>query len=107
MVAPSQERHFPPGAEPIQRDPRSLDHSRGGEFGVASTNSGSCWGQWDIGDYLSFLPDAARIWRLVALVRNYAGDELAWDVNLVLKREEVPPLSLDGRVPPGMDHVAG
>ena len=45
--------------------------------------------------------------RLVALVRNYAGDEWAWDVNLVLKREEVPPLSLDGQIPPGMDHVAG
>ena len=48
-------------------------------------------------DYKSFLPGGARIRRLVALVRNYAGDELAWDVNLVLKREEVPLLSLDGR----------
>jgi len=48
-------------------------------------------------DYLSLLPDAPRIARLVALVRNYAGDEWAWDVNLVLKREEVPKLSLDGQ----------
>ncbi len=48
-------------------------------------------------DYLSLLPDAARIGRLVALVRNYAGDEWAWDINLVLKREEVPKLSLDGQ----------
>lgn len=48
-------------------------------------------------DYLGLLPDADRIRRLVALVRNYAGDEWAWDVNLVLKREEVPRLSLDGQ----------
>jgi type VI secretion system protein ImpH len=47
-------------------------------------------------DYLGFLPDEARIRRLVALVRSYAGDEWAWDVNLVLKREEVPRMSLDG-----------
>jgi len=48
-------------------------------------------------DYLSLLPDAPRIGRLTALVRNYAGDEWAWDVNLVLKREEVPKLRLDGQ----------
>jgi type VI secretion system protein ImpH len=47
-------------------------------------------------DYLLFLPDEARIGRVVALVRSYAGDEWAWDVNLVLKREEVPLMSLDG-----------
>jgi type VI secretion system protein ImpH len=28
---------------------------------------------------------------LVAWVRNYIGDELLWDVNLVLRKEEVPP----------------
>jgi type VI secretion system protein ImpH len=38
-----------------------------------------------------------RIKRLVALVRNYIGDELAWDVNLVLDRNEVPALRLDGQ----------
>jgi predicted component of type VI protein secretion system len=54
-------------------------------------------GPMGYGDYLDFLPSAGRIRRLVALVRNYAGDEWAWDVNLVLKREEVPLLSLDGR----------
>lgn len=48
-------------------------------------------------DYLGFLPAGARIRRLVALVRNYAGDEWSWDVNLVLKHKEVPLMSLDGR----------
>jgi type VI secretion system protein ImpH len=48
-------------------------------------------------DYLNFLPVAARIRPLVALVRNYAGDEWSWDINPVLKREEVPKLCLDGK----------
>lgn len=47
--------------------------------------------------YESFLPGGNRIRHLATLVKNYSGDELAWDVMLVLKREEVPPLCLDGR----------
>ena len=43
-----------------------------------------------------FLPTGDRIGRLVPLVRNYSGDELAWDVCLVLHREEVPSARLDG-----------
>ena len=31
-----------------------------------------------------------------AIVRNYVGDELEWDVNLVLKSREVPALKLGG-----------
>lgn len=49
------------------------------------------------GDYQSFLPGGNRIRHLVVLVRNYAGDELAWDLNLILKKEEVPALRLDGQ----------
>jgi len=28
------------------------------------------------------------------VIRNYVGDELAWDVQLILRREEVPLLNL-------------
>jgi hypothetical protein len=31
---------------------------------------------------------------LVALVRGYVGDDLQWDVQLTLKRQETPPLGL-------------
>ena len=48
-------------------------------------------------DYLSFLPDRERVGQLVALVRNFMGDELEWDLLLILKREEVPAFCLDGR----------
>jgi len=41
-----------------------------------------------------FLPGSESLWRLIAWVRNYVGDELLWDFNPILKREEVPPLVL-------------
>lgn len=55
-----------------------------------------CLGPLSYADYESFLPAGDRIRRLVTLVRNYIGDELAWEVKLVLRREEVPPVRLDG-----------
>jgi len=45
-------------------------------------------------DYRRLLPGSESLRRLVALVRGYVGDELAWDVQVVLKRDEVPPLKL-------------
>lgn len=45
-------------------------------------------------DYQRFLPSGRSLERLVAAVRNYLGDELSWDVKLVLKRDEVPLLRL-------------
>jgi type VI secretion system protein ImpH len=41
-----------------------------------------------------FLPTGPFLARLLALVRNYLGDQLEWDVNLVLRRDEVPELRL-------------
>ena len=46
--------------------------------------------------YCRLLPGRDSLARLVTLVRGYAGDDLFWDVNVVLKKEEVPPLKLDG-----------
>jgi len=48
-------------------------------------------------DYQSFLPGGRRIRHLDALVRNYVGDELAWDLMLILKWQEAPPFCLDGQ----------
>jgi type VI secretion system protein ImpH len=47
-------------------------------------------------DYERFMPGGASMRRLVAWVRNYAGLSLDWDVRLVLKKEEQPPLRLGG-----------
>jgi type VI secretion system protein ImpH len=45
-------------------------------------------------EYLRLLPGGASFHRLIPVVRNYAGDALIWDVNLILKADEVPPLQL-------------
>lgn len=45
-------------------------------------------------DYQRLLPDGSSFHKLVPLVRNYAGDVLIWDVNLILRRDEVPDIRL-------------
>lgn len=45
-------------------------------------------------DYRRMLPGGASLVRLVAMIRNYLGDELEWDLNLILRREETPQIQL-------------
>ena len=40
------------------------------------------------------LPGGLSFHRLVPIVRNYIGDVMMWDVNLVLKATEVPKIIL-------------
>jgi len=58
------------------------------------------FGRMGLADYERMLPGGDSLERLVAWVRNYTGDELEWDVRLVLKAEEVPQIQLGtlGRV---------
>ncbi|MGR9106243.1 MAG: type VI secretion system baseplate subunit TssG [Gammaproteobacteria bacterium] len=53
-------------------------------------------GPVNLKQYHSFLPGGVCLEHLLALVRNYAGDEIAWDLNLILLKDEVPPLVVDG-----------
>ncbi len=46
--------------------------------------------------YLDFLPSGTAYRPLRALVRFYAGDELDFEAQLILKREEVPGCELGG-----------
>lgn len=45
-------------------------------------------------DYHRMLPGGASLVRLAAMIRNYLGDELEWDLNLILRREETPQIQL-------------
>ncbi len=45
-------------------------------------------------DYRRLLPGGRTLQRLTALVKNYLGLQLAWDLNLVLRKQEVPPTVL-------------
>jgi type VI secretion system protein ImpH len=44
--------------------------------------------------YRQMLPGGESLVRLLDWVRNYVGDALEWDVNLILKKEEIPALIL-------------
>jgi type VI secretion system protein ImpH len=41
-------------------------------------------------DFVRMLPGSPSLARLVAIVRSWVGDEMWWDVNVVLRKDEVP-----------------
>lgn len=45
-------------------------------------------------DYRRLLPGGDGLKRLTAVVRNYVGDELSWDMQLILKSDAVPAFEL-------------
>ncbi|WP_158937448.1 type VI secretion system baseplate subunit TssG [Burkholderia sp. S171] len=51
-------------------------------------------GALTLAEFVSLLPGGERLPVLTALVRQYLNRELAWDVHLVLQRDEVPELRL-------------
>jgi type VI secretion system protein ImpH len=80
---------------------------RTGELGISAVLGSRVWGcqhkfrirfaDLSFAEYVSLLPNGERIAQLIAIVRNYSGDELSWDVNLVLKKEQVPQAQLNGQ----------
>jgi type VI secretion system protein ImpH len=44
--------------------------------------------------YLKMLPGGESMRHLKDIVRNYVGDELAWDIKLIMKKEDMPSLKL-------------
>jgi type VI secretion system protein ImpH len=51
-------------------------------------------GPMSLAEYQRLLPSGNSLKRLVAWVRNYAGDQYAWDVRLILRKTEVPSARL-------------
>jgi type VI secretion system protein ImpH len=47
-------------------------------------------------DYQRMLPGGESLKRLIAVVKNYIGDEQDWELNLILKEQEIPPMCLNG-----------
>jgi type VI secretion system protein ImpH len=52
------------------------------------------FGPMGFSDYQRMLPKGESIRRIVAWVRNYVGDELSWELQLILAAREVPHISL-------------
>lgn len=75
-----------------------------GELGCSAILGSQVWscqhkfrirfGPLNIDEYLSLLPDGYRLEQLIAIIRNYIGDELSWDVLLILKKDQVPSARL-------------
>ena len=53
-----------------------------------------CIGPLSLPQYLDFLPDGTAFQPLRALVRFFSGDEIDYEVRLILEREEVPRCEL-------------
>jgi type VI secretion system protein ImpH len=86
---------------PLSRDERSrLGRRRGALVGRSAVLGSSVWdvqhkfritmGPLRLDQYRRFLPGGADIARLQALVRHWVGLEFAWDLKLVLVRDDVP-----------------
>jgi len=52
------------------------------------------FGPMTLREYERLLPGGDSLRRLIAWMKNYLADELLWDVQLILKKEEVPPLKM-------------
>ncbi len=51
-------------------------------------------GAMGLAAYTRMLPRGPSFRRLIDWIRNYIGDELTWEVQLVLRKDEVPPVQL-------------
>ena len=52
------------------------------------------FGPLTLQQYESLLPSGKRLDKLIAIVRNYLGNEFQWDVNLILKSQEIKGVRL-------------
>ncbi len=92
---------------PLDGQTRIGMEDRGNRLGTSAVLGKKVWdcqhkfrlviGPLDYDDYERMLPGGASMTRLVDWVKSYAGTVLDWDVRLVLKRPEVPPLKLGAR----------
>lgn len=53
------------------------------------------FGPVDFGDFKRFLPGSESLARLVAIVRSWTHDEFWWDLQVVLRKPDVPGTRLD------------
>ncbi|MEN0108315.1 MAG: type VI secretion system baseplate subunit TssG, partial [Pseudomonas sp.] len=64
-------------------------------------------GPLSLAQYQRFLPGGELFRQLAAWVLEYQGQELDWEVNLVLRQDEAPPLELAGSVQLGFNTWLG
>ena len=93
---------------PLEIQTRIGMQDRGNRLGKSAVLGRQVWdcqhkfriviGPLDYQDYSRLLPGGASLQRLAAWVRNYVGTVLDWDVRLILKPDQIPPLRLGSGV---------
>ena len=91
-------------AIPRQFQLRLGDQAEQALLGVSATLGVRVWecqnkfrltlGPLKLTDYLDMLPGGRYLTQLIAIVRNYIGDELDWDVHLILSHQAMKPAKL-------------
>ncbi|HIJ70394.1 MAG TPA: type VI secretion system baseplate subunit TssG [Planctomycetes bacterium] len=66
----------------------------GSRFWECQQKFGLRFGPMNFSDYQRMLPGGDSLGRLIAWVKNYTADELSWELQLVLKAEDVPETRL-------------
>ena len=105
FAAPVQLRQFVGSWLELEPDDRWQLGSRAG-LGRSTNIGQKVWsraakfrlqiGPLSLADYENLLPGGSSLGRLRSIVRNYVGDTLDWDINLILAGDEVPRASLGG-----------
>ncbi|MGB2806533.1 MAG: type VI secretion system baseplate subunit TssG [Sedimentisphaerales bacterium] len=80
---------------------KSLDNASLGSTSIVGSRFLECQqkfrikcGPMSFSDYERLLPGSESLGRFVTWIRNYIGDELSWELNLVLRHEEIPRICL-------------
>ena len=81
------------GAPARLRPAGAVDHRWARASGAASRSSAWCSGRSTRAQFQRMLPGGASLPKLAALVRNYVGDELRWDLRLILEEQIDEPLA--------------
>ncbi len=89
---------------PRQDHTRLSGDTAGATLGTGALLGGRVWsrthkfrlvfGPLSLDEYERLLPGGTSFHKLVPIVRNYAGDVMAWDVRFVLRRMEIPDTRL-------------
>jgi type VI secretion system protein ImpH len=76
-----------------------------GQLGISATIGDRVWdcqtkfrivaGPMSLADYQRLLPGGPSLERLQAVVKNYIGEELDWELHLILEQQEVPRTELN------------
>lgn len=76
----------------------------GGKLGEDAVLGGKSWqrqykfrvliGPMDLEEYEGLLPGRDKLKQVATILKNYLGLEMTWDVNLILKKEEIPKAKL-------------